>query len=115
MLEEVKKSGPGNVLNEDVILAQGIVFFIAGFETSSNTLSSLTYHLAKNPEVQVRLPKFTILYTSIVPLMDFLVMNNGFMIQMIMTFVVAPTNDIYSDEKDIHRYNSLYYTMKIAQ
>ncbi len=55
MLEEVKKSGPGNVLNEDVILAQGIVFFIAGFETSSNTLSSLTYHLAKNPEVQVRL------------------------------------------------------------
>ncbi len=62
MLEDVKKSGPGNVLNEDVILAQGIVFFIAGFETSSNTLSSLTYNLAKNPEIQVRL--FTIDYPT---------------------------------------------------
>jgi cytochrome P450 len=54
MIEEVKKSGPGNILNEEVILAQGIVFFIAGFETSSNTMSSLAFNLAKNPDVQVR-------------------------------------------------------------
>jgi len=30
---------------------QGIVFLLAGYETTAQTLGSLTYHLAKNPEV----------------------------------------------------------------
>lgn len=40
------------VLTENLIMAQGIGFFIAGFETSSNTMSTLCYNLAMNPDVQ---------------------------------------------------------------
>ena len=43
-----------NILSEEMIMAQGIGFFIAGFETSSNTMSTLSYNLATNPDIQVR-------------------------------------------------------------
>jgi cytochrome P450 len=36
------------------ITAQGVIFFVAGFETTANTLSTISYHLAKNPDIQVR-------------------------------------------------------------
>ncbi len=49
-LNEIKDGG---VLNEAQTYAQGIGFFQAGFETTSNTMSTLTYALAKNPQVQV--------------------------------------------------------------
>jgi hypothetical protein len=38
-----------------MIMSQGIGFFIAGFETSSNTMSTLCYNLAMNPEVQEKM------------------------------------------------------------
>ena len=41
-----------STLNDDIITAQGIVFFLAGYETTANTLSTLTYNLAKYPEAQ---------------------------------------------------------------
>jgi len=41
-------------LTEGIIVSQGIIFFVAGFETTSNTLSTLCYSFAKNPEVQER-------------------------------------------------------------
>ncbi|XP_059153010.1 cytochrome P450 3A29-like [Physella acuta] len=37
-------------LNRDEIVAQGIMLFIAGYETASSTLQFLTYELAKHPE-----------------------------------------------------------------
>jgi len=88
MIEEVKKSGPGNVLNEEVILAQGIVFFIAGFETSSNTMSSLAFNLAKNPDVQVRYLQCMLNAGQIFQYMDFQTTNdskkfNGFVKKII--------------------------------
>ena len=46
-------SGEFPALTTGQITGQSIVFLLAGFETTSNTLASLTYHLAKNPEVQV--------------------------------------------------------------
>ena len=45
-------SGEFPALTTGQITGQSIVFLLAGFETTSNTLSSLTYHLAKNPDVQ---------------------------------------------------------------
>ena len=35
--------------------AQGMVFLIAGYETTANTLQSAIYLLAKNPDVQEQL------------------------------------------------------------
>ena len=35
--------------------AQGMVFLIAGYETTANTLQSAVYLLAKNPDVQDQL------------------------------------------------------------
>ncbi len=42
-------------LNDDIITAQGSIFFAAGFETTSNTLSTLSYELATRPELQERI------------------------------------------------------------
>ena len=40
-------------LSNDLIIAQGVIFFGAGFETIAHTLSTLSYNLAKYQEIQV--------------------------------------------------------------
>ena len=45
----------GGPLTEDLILSQGIGFFMAGYETTSNALSTLTFNLSKHPEIQERI------------------------------------------------------------
>ncbi len=52
-VDRLKEIRATNVLTEDQTYAQGIGFFQAGFETTSNTLCTLSYNLAKNPDVQV--------------------------------------------------------------
>ena len=42
-------------LSDDEIVAQSIVFLLAGYETSSNTLSFTLYFLAVNPDIQDKL------------------------------------------------------------
>ena len=44
-------------LSDAEVLAQSVVFLIAGYETSSNTLGFICYHLATNPDVQEKLQK----------------------------------------------------------
>jgi len=39
-------------LTHSEIIAQGILFFLGGFETTANTMSLLAYHLAVNAEYQ---------------------------------------------------------------
>ena len=56
---EIKDSDGKQVskLSEDEVVAQSFVFLLAGYETTSNTLSYVTYCLALNPEVQEKLIK----------------------------------------------------------
>ena len=42
-------------LSSDELTAQGILFFIAGYDTTSATLTHCFYHLATNPECQQKL------------------------------------------------------------
>lgn len=48
-------TGSKKMLNEDEIVAQCFLFFVAGFETTATTLSYCIYELVKNREVQKRL------------------------------------------------------------
>jgi len=47
---QVKNGNLPNV-SEEQVTGQGIIFFVAGFETTANTLTTLCYHLVKNPDV----------------------------------------------------------------
>ena len=42
-------------ITDEMIEAQGMVFLLAGFETTASTLSSLIYHVAMYPEVQEKI------------------------------------------------------------
>lgn len=42
-------------LNEDEIIAQAMVFFLAGYETTASSLSFCLYELAVNPDIQEKL------------------------------------------------------------
>ena len=42
-------------INDEMIEAQGMIFLLAGFETTANTLGSLIYHVSKYPEYQEKI------------------------------------------------------------
>ena len=56
MIHKIRESGQAKLdgVNEEMVIAQGIIFLTAGFETTANTLGTLTYNLAKYPEIQQR-------------------------------------------------------------
>lgn len=43
-----------SVIDDKLIAAQVYIFFLAGFETSSTTMSFAMYELAANPKIQKR-------------------------------------------------------------
>jgi len=54
--EETTVEGVSKLSDEEIV-AQAILFLLAGYETSSNTLSFTLYYLAVNPDVQDKLRK----------------------------------------------------------
>lgn len=57
-------------LNEEEIIAQSMIFLLAGYETTASTLTFCIYELAKHPEVQNKL------YDEIKTIGDSLDLNN---------------------------------------
>ena len=58
MIANEETTGEGvSKLSDEEIVAQSILFLLAGYETSSNTLSFTLYRLAVNPDVQNKLRK----------------------------------------------------------
>ena len=53
--EETGPEGKGSKLTNDEIVAQSVIFLLAGQETSSNALTFTAYLLAMNPEIQEKL------------------------------------------------------------
>lgn len=54
-VEESKLSKDNINITDELITAQALVFFIAGFTTSSSILSFMSYELAVNPQIQEKL------------------------------------------------------------
>ena len=54
--EETTVEGVSKLSDEEIV-SQSVLFLLAGYETSSNTLSFTLYHLALNPDVQDKLRK----------------------------------------------------------
>ncbi|EEC13069.1 cytochrome P450, putative [Ixodes scapularis] len=52
---DVAAKGVPYDVKQDQILAQAVLFFLAGVDTSANTLAMSAYHLALNQDVQARL------------------------------------------------------------
>ena len=52
--EETTAEGVSKLSDEEIV-AQSMIFLLAGYETSSNTLAFTLYHLAVNPDVQDKL------------------------------------------------------------
>jgi cytochrome P450 len=42
-------------ITETTVLSQGLIFLIAGFDTTATTLTVLSYQLAEHPEIQTKL------------------------------------------------------------
>ena len=53
--EKEKSESASRKMSMDELIAQGILFFIAGYDTTGATLSHCFYYLAKNPECQEKL------------------------------------------------------------
>ena len=49
------EGGGGKGLTDEEIVVHSIVFLLAGYETTSNTLAYISYLLALNPEIQEKL------------------------------------------------------------
>ncbi|KAH9394069.1 Cytochrome P450 3A4 [Tyrophagus putrescentiae] len=53
--ESAEKNNSKKTLNDLEIIAQCMIFFVAGFETTATTITNIIYELALNPEIQERL------------------------------------------------------------
>ena len=54
MVDAIKEDKKAS-LDEEVIVATALIILIAGYDTTSATLSYCAYELVKNPEVQQKL------------------------------------------------------------
>lgn len=92
-------SKPVLQMSDDMVMAQCLLFFIAGFDTVANLIAMCTYVLAANPELQEKVrgnvEKATssngeINYdtTSQMDYIDMLIAGNLFLFVCIITFVL---------------------------
>jgi cytochrome P450 family 3 subfamily A len=55
MIEASKNQAENKSISKLEMMAQSLIFLIAGFDTTATTMACSAYHLAKNPDVQAKL------------------------------------------------------------
>ncbi|EDV24414.1 uncharacterized protein TRIADDRAFT_56195 [Trichoplax adhaerens] len=55
ILQQMIEAGDNDKLTDEEIIAQAIIFLVAGYETTANTLGFASYLLATNPDAQKKL------------------------------------------------------------
>ena len=55
LMLDASKNDPSQELSDDEMAGQAIAFLLAGYETTSNMLSFITYMLAIRPDIQDKL------------------------------------------------------------
>ena len=57
LMLDAGKNDPSLKMTDEEMIAQAMTFLLAGYETTSNTLSFISYVLATNPDIQEKLIK----------------------------------------------------------
>ena len=85
------EGGGGKGLTDEEIVVHSIVFLLAGYETTSNTLAYISYLLALNPEIQEKLQ------TTIDEYFENNPVSGGATSDMIIDMLTnhAPTSEVY--------------------
>ena len=84
-----------------MIYAQGVLFFAAGFETTSNALATLTYNLARHPDIQVNLD-FVLTLTLIYLRM----WDEKLKYLFVLTFVLFQQEQVYQEIQEVTSANN---------
>ncbi|EDV24424.1 uncharacterized protein TRIADDRAFT_63933 [Trichoplax adhaerens] len=85
MLQLIVEAGDQEKLSDEEIISQAIIFFIAGYDTTSNTIAYASYLLATHPEIQDKLYQEICTKCPDVNSIDYEILNNLTYLDMVIS------------------------------